>query len=53
MKVGMSVVMVVVGILLVDSVDLVGEVDLTLCSNRMNTDGTRVIEPYAYLLMGG
>jgi hypothetical protein len=31
MRVGMSVVMVVVGILLVDSVDLVGEVDLTSC----------------------
>jgi hypothetical protein len=39
MRVGMSVVGVVVGILLVDSVDLVGEVDLTLCLSWMNDDG--------------
>lgn len=39
MRVEMSVVGVVVGILLVDSVDLVGEVDLTSCVTRMKDDG--------------
>jgi hypothetical protein len=38
MRVVMSAVMVVVGTLLVDLIDLVGEVDLTLWVTRMKDD---------------